>query len=218
VRRQVLLATLAIAVVGLTATRAAAQGGSGDAPVFIRGLGGVTFGSVTGGVFGAGGGVRVTPNVIVFGEVGRVTDMLTKDLQDQIDEFIDLAGLEDFTDDFTFTIKLPTTYGFGGARVELPIEGGLTPFVEGGVGFGRISLSAELIVEGIDLSDALRDALDEEEVLTASTELFLVFGGGVTVGVGENGAVDVGFRLNRISSEGESLNVPALYAGFVWRR
>jgi len=70
---------LAIAAIGaalLIAPRlAAAQTAAPDARIFAGGLVGVTFGTETGAMFGGRIGFRVSRNLHLFAEVGRITDV-----------------------------------------------------------------------------------------------------------------------------------------------
>ena len=55
---------------------------------FVGGLGGITFGTEPSSVFAGQGGVRIARQLVVFGEVGRMQNVLPDDVQDQIDEFV----------------------------------------------------------------------------------------------------------------------------------
>ncbi len=66
---------LAAAALLLVAAPARAQGG------FIHGLGGVTFGTEVGPVFGGGGGIAVGERLQIFGEFGRMGNVFPADLQ-----------------------------------------------------------------------------------------------------------------------------------------
>src|SRR5687767_34687 len=55
---------------------------------FVRGLGGVTFGTAeTSTIFGGGGGVNVGDGVQITGELGRIEDVLPEELRDELDSF-----------------------------------------------------------------------------------------------------------------------------------
>ena len=200
--------TLAVAMIGvalLMAPRlAAAQTSAPDARIYAGGLAGVTFGSETGAIFGGRVGFRVARNLHVFAEVGRITDVTPKELSDQIDE-----ALEVVPDDIalTFEVKVPSTYFIGGARWS-QTRGRFGPFVEGGIGVGHLTLDATLIVDGVDLSNDLRELIGDNDSMT---KVLFAFGGGVNITVTPIISVDTGYRFTYIATEDPSVKCSAVY-------
>ena len=171
----------------------------------VYGLGGLTFGTETGGVFAGGGSAAITENVAIIGEVGRITNVLPENVQDVVDLVLDLTelgtGLESSLD-----VKVPVVYGFGGVRVTGGSDSRVTPFAEGGFGVAQLTLDLDLQVAGINVSEIidLFDFADE-------TVAMFVAGGGVNVQVNDQASVDAGFRYTRLFSEGGGVNVGQVY-------
>jgi hypothetical protein len=220
--RTLLLSSGAAALIllaGATAPAAAqgqAQTQVAGMPFLIHAQAGVTLPGPSGGLFGAGAGVGLpaVPGLAVFGEFGRLTNIMTGELQDIVDELAGVDESEDF--DFEFDIALPTTYLFGGARYEVETNGPLGVFVEGGVGIGRVGMDVTLVVEGEDFSELFEDLLEEEGVAEPSTEPLFVVGGGVSWPMTPRLDVTGGLRINRVAA-GDGITKTALYVGLFWR-
>lgn len=194
---------------------AAAQAAPPTHPFVIHALAGLTFGP-SGGVFGAGAGadVAAVPGLTVFGEFGRLTNVMTSDLQDIVD---DLAGVDESDEfDFEFDISLPATYGVAGARFAVPTNGPLGVFVEAGVGFASVGIDVTLVVDGEDFSDDFQDFLERENVTETTTEALFIVGGGVSWPLTPRASVTGGLRINRIAAA-DGLTKAAAYVGLLWR-
>jgi hypothetical protein len=61
-------------------------------PAFVRGFGGLTFMSEPAEVFGVGVGFRIHPNVDAIGELGRLTNVLPRELQRDLDDAAHAIG------------------------------------------------------------------------------------------------------------------------------
>ncbi len=209
------LATL-IAVVGITP--AAAQTPASPNPLVVHGQVGLTFGGPSGGLFGAGAGARLgaVRGLTIFGEFGKLTNVMTGDLEDLVNELVELEELEEFAEDFEFEVRLPATYGLAGARFDVTPDGPLNVFVEGGVGFARVGLDVTLVVEGVDVSGPFEDFLEEQGAASPSTEALFVFGGGLSWPVTPDTSVTGGIRFNRIAAS-EGITKAAIYVGLFWR-
>jgi len=205
------LAVAAIGAAVLMAPRlAAAQTAAPDARIFAGGLVGVTFGTETGAMFGGRVGFRVSRHLHLFAEVGRITDVTPKEIGDQINEALDLIPEEI---PVTFTAKTPTTYVVGGVRWS-QTQGRIGPFAEAGVGVGHITADFKLVVDGIDLSDELRDEVGDD---ISATEFLFMFGGGVNITISPVVSVDAGYRFTRIATEDPAVNCSAVYGMVVFR-
>jgi hypothetical protein len=213
VRTRIVLTSLTAAlIVATVVTPAAAQAPPPPHPFVVHALAGATFGGPGGALFGAGAGVDIAavPGLTVFGEVGRLTNIMNSDLQDIVDE---LAGVDELDE---FDISLPTTYGLAGARFTVPGNGPLGVFVEGGLGFGRVGLDVTLVVDGVDFSDEFGDFLEEEGITEPSTEPLFFVGAGLSYPVTPRADITGGLRLTRIAA-GDGITKPALYVGVLWR-
>ena len=84
---------------------------------FIRGLGGVTLGGADTSMAGGGGfGVRLNKHLDIFAEAGVVENVLTTEIQDEIDAGSNLiSALEGVP--VNLDVKLPNQYGIAGFRV-----------------------------------------------------------------------------------------------------
>ena len=204
---------LAVAVIGaalLIAPRlAAAQTSAPDARIFAGGLVGVTFGTETGAMFGGRIGFRVSRNLHLFAEVGRITNVTPKEISEQLDQVHDIIG----DDALTLDVKLPATYFAGGVRWS-QTRGRVGPFVEAGVGVGHITPDITLTIDGIDFSDELRDEIGDD---ASATKFLFMAGGGVNITISPVVSVDAGYRFTRIQTEDPSINCSAVYGMVVFR-
>ncbi len=172
---------------------AVAQEGAG----FVGGLFGVTFNTVTSTAVAGQAGVHVGKGLFIFGEGGRINDVLPTDIADQIEdaeEFIESqVGLP-----VQINAKLPSTYVFGGARWTLP-EGRIRPFLEGGAGMAHLEAKIRATVGGIPVPRELIEQFDDQGL--DSNEPMLVLGGGVNVGLTRALSIDAGYRYMRVFVE-----------------
>ena len=213
---RIVTACLAVALVAAAASSAIAQTVPPASPLVVHGQAGLTFGGPSGGLFGAGAGARVgaVPGLTIFGEFGRLTNVMTDDLQDFVD---DVAGVDESDDfDFEFEMRLPATYGFGGARYQITTNGPLGVFVEGGLGFAHVTSDVSLTVDGIDFSDEFEETLEESDDVLSTTEMLLVVGGGVSYPVTPRADLTGGLRINRIAAA-DGITKTAVYVGVLWR-
>ena len=178
---------------------------------FVRGLGGITFGTETGGAVGGGVGVNITDQLAIIGEIGWMQNVLPSELQDDLDTLTQFLTL--FAEvPVTLDVKVPAVYGFGGIRANVPTGNRVTPFVEGGVGVARITLDVKAEVLGIDISREIEDELDD----TDATEVLLTIGGGINVAATTNVGFDVGYRYLRIFTDDPATNTSLLYGAAVF--
>jgi opacity protein-like surface antigen len=181
-----------------------AQSGSG----FVRGIGGVTFGTADpGGLFGGGIGKDVAPMLQIAGDAGRLSDILPSELRDQLQELGDiyssLLGVP-----VTLDATAPAFYAAAGARVLVPSDGRLQPFLEVQGGIVRVSFDVAASVGSEDISDILEEQLD----LETASDFLMVFGGGVGIGVTNALGVELGYRYHRIFSD-PAIHSHAAYGG-----
>lgn len=175
---------------------------------FLAGLGGITFGTETAPVFGGEFGTSVLPNVQIYGTLGRMNNVMPQDIQDDLDT---LSSLLTFSSDdlWSFKAKAPTFYGLGGVRL-MPAAGSVRPYVNGGLGFGRLNVKVTEIDLG-DVTDDLIDGgyLDRQDV--QATKLMYEAGGGVQVPF-SGGYVDLGYRFRKMQDI--EANISGAYIGF----
>jgi len=219
VHTRLVLSVLAAAPMLATVVQpASAQTTPAPHPFVIHGQVGLTFGGPTGALFGAGAGINLpaVPGLTIFGEFGKLTNVMNSELQDLVEDLVELEELEEFTDDFEFEVLLPTTYGFGGARYNVTPNAPVAVFVEGGVGFARVKAEVTLVIEGEDFSEAFGDFLEAQGATATTTEPLIVVGGGVMWPVTPTASIAAGLRINHIADSG-GITKPSVYVGVVWR-
>ena len=178
---------------------------------FVRGLGGVTFGTETGAMVGGGGGVSINEYFDVIGEFGWMQNVLPSELGNQLDDLATLITLIEGVP-VSLDAKVPAVYGFGGVRGNFPTGNRVTPFVEGGVGVGHITLDLKAEVLGIDISREVEEELGD----TDDTQLLLAVGGGVNIAATSNVGFDVGYRYFRIFTDDPAINTSQVYGAAVF--
>lgn len=210
-RRTLLIASLSLAV----PAAAAAQGSQSSPAGFAGVLGGLTFGATTSSAIAANGGIGIAPGLFVFGELGYMHDVIPGEFKDVVD---DLADMLEFQTGARVALDLavPQIYAFSGMRWS-PSRGRVSPFVEGGVGIGRISLRVDRAeVGGIDMRDDVEDAMGDD---VNSTALLFAAGGGVNAAISRSASMDLGFRYMRLAAEDPSaVNVAMVYAAIKFGR
>lgn len=174
---------------------------------FVGALGGITFGTETSSVFAGQAGGRIAPSLVIFGEVGRMQNVLPKDLQDELDLAAELFESE-FGTSLEIDAKVPAFYGLAGIRWSSDAR--VAPFVEAAGGIARLSLTLNAEVGGIDVSREIEAVLDDED--TEATKFMISLGGGVNARLAKTLRLDVGYRYNRIFTDDPAINSSQAYA------
>ena len=174
---------------------------------YVMGLGGVTFGTETAGVFGGEVGGWVGRNWVVFGEVGRMLNVAPKEVQDELDAAEEtLEALTGF--DWSFTSKIAATYFGAGVKYVFAPQGVTNFYVAGSAGFGK--WKGEIREQNLgDIIDDLVNLgfVDEDDV--QGTEFYYLAGGGLMGSLGRRAIYDVGYRFMRIND----INISRVMAG-----
>jgi opacity protein-like surface antigen len=195
-------------VVTLVASAAYAQEPRG----YIEGSGGLSrmTGATSGAVNGEVG-VKLSSNLVVFGNIGDLRDLHWSSLQTSVDGTVSsLAANNGLT--ATSTTKVPTWYTMGGARLQFPNHSTVTPYVFGGIGFAQLRpsvrfayqdgalLSGDTGTVGQDItSDVVSNGLFT--LPTSSTHVMLRTGGGVQVPIAKHLMGSVGYSVSRIAAD-----------------
>lgn len=178
---------------------------------FAGGLGAVTFGTVTGATVAGRAGVNASSHVQIFGELGRMSDVLPKSDQQTIDSNAAAIVSDDGTTTATVLGRMPTTYGTGGVRFIGTSHGRVKPFAEGAFGFAHITNNLTATLAGTDVSSqVLTTPLTQ---ITTETDPVMFLGGGVTIAAGKRTAFDVGYSYSRIFVTNEDINSGHIYGG-----
>lgn len=195
-----------------TVGSAAAQDGAG----FVGGLGGVTFNTVTSGIFAGRGGVHIGRGLFVIGEVGRAQNVLPKAIEEDLDDAE--AFLEQVTGlPVSLELELPATYGFGGVRWAAPGGRRIRPFLEAGVGVAHLAAEIRATVAGVPVPQDVIDQFDDLDLDT--NEVLLAVGGGLNLGLSRIVSIDAGYRYMRVFLEeaavsvNTAVNTSVLYVG-----
>ena len=198
--RPSIVAILFMALAGVPSAHA--QNGA-----FVGGLAGITFASETSSVFAAQAGGRVARQLFVFGEFGRMQNVLPDEAQDDLDAAAAFLETQLGTT-VDLDVRVPAIYGLAGIR--WGPEDRIAPFLEAGVGFARLSVDLTAEVAGIDVTDEVEDQLQSEDLEV--TEFLLAFGGGLNARLTERMRLDVGYRYNRVFTDDPTVSVNMAYA------
>jgi opacity protein-like surface antigen len=185
----------------LWASSAWAQGSG-----FVRGLGGITFGTETSSIIGGEAGFNIGSRLQLVVDVGRMQNVMPKEIKDQLDDFTRLFNIE-FGVPLEVDVKIPAFYGSGGLRYTVPRSGAVSPFVEVSAGVARISADVHAELFGVDIS---RDVEDEAGLEPDNNFLFGL-GGGIAVDMTESVGLDLGYRYHRIATDDPVVNASAAY-------
>ena len=174
------------------------------------------------------GGVRIATHLMVFGDIGQFHNLQPSDVQPAVDSTTGLLSTSQGLN-VTGTPRAPAVYSVGGLRYDIPMQWRVAPYVLGGLGFARLSPTAQFTfnsgtgtlpdgtipVPGADVTSQLVTAGDFTPP-AASNAFMFTLGGGVEIPVVSHWAVDVGYRYSRISAE-TPLNAQGATFGFGYR-
>ena len=97
----------------------------------VSGLGGLTFGTETGGLFGGMFGINVTRNFQIVGKGARMLNIMPKSIQEPYDALSELISTAS-DDDVRLNAKMPMTYAQVGTRSSFRRTHGFAPNGTGG--------------------------------------------------------------------------------------
>jgi hypothetical protein len=178
---------------------------------YVAATGGATFMAKTAATFGAESGIHLTPNLVVFGQAGRMQNVLPRSVQDDIDEAT--ATLESFVGrPFAFDARIRALYAGGGVRYLFATRTAARPYVLGSVNV----VSYEGSLHESELGDVLDLAIsfgvvDRDDVKGSETAYEV--GGGVTIPRGRV-SFDAGYRLMNVKGVNISRVAAAVGARF----
>ena len=131
---------LPVAVVCLVMVLAAPIPAGAQDRVFVRAIGGATVGSESGGAFGGTIGIKVAPNALIFGEFGRLQNVLPTSVLDEVEvEAAIVANARAGKASSTASAK--ATYGLVGLRMNVWKIGDAQVFLDGGGGGAEVKSS-----------------------------------------------------------------------------
>jgi opacity protein-like surface antigen len=217
------LVMIATTVTLLTAAPLLAQTERG----YVTGAGGfaVTTDTTSGNAIGEAG-VRIARHLLAFGDIGRFRNLQPSETQPAVDgttaSLFAAQGLS-----VEGTGRVPAWYAVGGLRYEIPTRSRVSPYLSGGLGFARLTPTAQFTyssgtlpdgstpVPGADITSQLVTAGDFT-LPPASTAAMFTLGGGVEIPVARHWAVDAGYRFARVAAD-TPLNAQGATFGFGYR-
>lgn len=176
---------------------------------YVNGAGGfaTTVDGTSGDLVGEAG-VRIAPNVFVFGDVGRFHNLQPSSLQSDVDNAT--QTLSTLGVDVTATARVPAWYSAGGLRVQVPTRRRVTPYVFGSIGAARLTPRATFNYNSGPLGDTTPTAGDDvtSQIVASgdfmqppsSTALMLSGGGGIEAPIARRLVVDASYRLSRVNA------------------
>lgn len=176
---------------------------------FGRVVGGVNFGTETGALVAAGGGVRVAPHLVLIGEVGRFSNVLPKELQRDLDEVAVLLAPQ-FGQQLVIDGGARAVYAVAGIRVTGRESARVSMFAEGAAGRARGTSVIHASVGGLDVTNGVERALGFPR---SETHNMYTAGAGLTIGAGRHTAFELGYRFVRIQlgSDDPRINASVLH-------
>jgi opacity protein-like surface antigen len=194
---------------------------------YVTGVGGFAASTDTtsGNVMGEAG-VRIAPHVLVFGSLGQFHNLQPSDEQPAVDSTMaTLSAAQGLN--VIGTARVPAWYSVGGVRYEVPTRGRVSPYVVGGLGFARLTPTAQFTYSSGILPDGSTPAVGADvtsQLITAgyftatpaSTAFMYTLGTGVEIPVARHWAVDAGYRFSRVAAD-TPLNAQGAILGFGYR-
>jgi opacity protein-like surface antigen len=171
-------------------------------------------------------GVRVAPHLLVFGNLGQFHNLQPSDAEPAVDSTMaTLSGTQGLN--VIGTARVPALYSVGGVRYELPTRARVSPYVSAGLGFARLSPTAQFTYASGVLPDGSTPLVGTDvtsQLVTAGyfrappaeNAFMYTIGTGVDIPVAQHWAVDVGYRFSRVSAD-TPLNAQGMTFGFGYR-
>jgi opacity protein-like surface antigen len=174
---------------------------------YIEAVAQAAFGNVTSQSYGAEGGVTIRPNLQVFGEVGRVSNVATSQISAAAQT---IAGfLSQTQTNVAFSVKQPAAFGLAGIKYTVPTGSAVRPYVRAGAGVANVKQDVAFTIGGADVTSNLASL-----GVTLGTDLSGSFtkpmvdaGGGATWTPIARLILDLQFRYGRIFAEDAGINV-----------
>jgi opacity protein-like surface antigen len=194
---------------------------------YVTGAGGfaVTTDTTSGNTMGEAG-VRIAPHLLVFGDIGQFRNLQPSETQSAVDSTTaSLAATQGLA--VVGTARVPAWYSVGGMRYEIPTRSRLSPYLLAGLGFARLTPTAQFMYSSGTLADGSTPAAGADittQLVTAgdftappaSTAAMFTLGGGVEIPVARHWAVDAGYRFSRVTAD-TPLNAQGATFGFGYR-
>jgi opacity protein-like surface antigen len=211
-----------IAIIVLAAAPSFAQSVRG----FVTGAGGFAVSpETTSGDWLGEAGVRVAPNLFVFGNLGQFHNLQPSQVQPAIDATTAMVSGSGLT--VTGSGRVPATYALGGVRMEIPTRSRFAPYVFGGFGWAHVAPTATFTYTSGPLPDNSTPAVGDDVTTQLETagdfgvpasqnKPMYSLGGGIEIPVARHWAIDAGYRFSRISTD-TPVHAQGMTFGFGYR-
>ena len=191
-----------------------------DAPKgYVQGFAGAAHTEEADTVYAGLGAWRINDRLDVFGEAGRMRNVIGVDLSlrlTAVEAQLRASNTAQFGSTFpvVFEARVPAWYGFGGVRVHGPSAGRVSTFAEGGVGTARLDPQVHLTVNGENL-DSEAAALTGLRQGQQQLEFLAGGGGGVAFHVWRRVRIEGGYRYMRFFGDAKA-NINSVRVGAGW--
>jgi opacity protein-like surface antigen len=219
-RYRTVLPLIAALAIGFAASAAAQTGEHG----YIGALSGATFTVINSPLWAGSGGVNLGQNVQITGEVGRMQNLESNFMRDDL-QAIEAAALLEEGVPVTAKADVRSFYATGGVRVLFLSSGNIRPYAAGSAGVAHLMPKPVFAALGIDVTSALLQEPDIQKVFATMNRPLASVGGGISFTPTRHLLLDVGYKYSRIfipttylqiptsPHQHDGINVHRLYAG-----
>jgi len=156
-------------------------------------------------------GVRIAPQLSVFGDIGQFHNLQPSQLQPSVDAVATTLAAGGLS--VTGEARVPAWYSMGGLRWTVPMSARISPYVFGGAGFARLTPSAKFTYTSGTLVGAITPPTSGDDVTSqivslgdftqpsGSTAFMFSVGGGVEVPIVPHFVASAGYRVSRVSAD-----------------
>jgi opacity protein-like surface antigen len=175
---------------------------------------GGTIANQGGGTFGGAVGMKTSDRVTIFGEFGRMTNLLPKSAADEIQtRAAQVAG--SLGGSASPIAKTRTNYGMVGARVNTGFVPNVNTFVELGVGAGSVSTDLSVLLRGSETAQGeIGHLVSTPFTSSKATKPVMTIGGGVVLDVTSKTAIEAGIGYMRVFTSSPALNAVRVYGSY----
>jgi opacity protein-like surface antigen len=179
---------------------------------FVRAMVGATMVTESGVTFGAAAGMKLNPNLEIFGEFGRMQNVLPSSVLEEVERASALV-VNPLGGKASSTASATASYGLLGVRRNVIKVGDAQVFVEGGAGAARVESELEALIRGSetlqgDISHLVSVPFTES---SPQTKALATLGGGFGLDITQKIGVEMAYRYVRIFTDNPAINAGNLY-------
>lgn len=174
---------------------------------YVEAVAQAAFGNVTSQSYGVEGGVTIRPNLQVFVEAGRVSNVATSQISAAAQT---IAGFLSQTQaNVAFSVKEPAVFGLAGIKFIVPMAGAWRPYVRGGAGVASVKQDVAFTIGGTEVTSTLSSfgVTLGTDLSGSFTKPMVDVGAGAIWTPVERLILDLQFRYGRIFAEDGGINV-----------